>query len=142
MLDRYKNLSSKLKVNYVDPDKKPDVARIEGMRNFGDIVVDTGVKKETAKALTEEELTGAIIRALKTGTRTVCFVEGSGEHRVSDTGREGYSTLKDALEKNNYKTQTISLLEKPEVPKACNIVVVGGPKRDYLQPAADAIKTF
>lgn len=142
IFDRYRNINSNFKVNYVDPDKKPDVARIEGMRNFGDIIIDSGVKKETAKALTEEELTGALIRALKTGTRTVCFVEGSGEHRVSDTTREGYSTFKDALEKNNYKTQTISLIEKPEVPKDCNIVIVGGPKRDYLQPAADALKTF
>src|ERR1700684_3285484 len=32
MLDRYKNLSSKIAVDYVDPDKKPDVARIEGAR--------------------------------------------------------------------------------------------------------------
>jgi len=142
MLDRYKNLNSKFKVNYVDPDKKPDIARIEGMRNFGDIIIDSGVKKETAKALTEEELTGALIRSLKTGTRTVCFVEGSGEHRISENARDGYSTFKDALEKNNYKTQTISLIEKPEVPKECNIVLVGGPKRDYLQPAVDAIKTF
>ena len=142
MLDRYKNLSSKWNVVYVDPDKKPDVARVEGMHNFGDIILDNGVKKETAKGLTEEELTGALIRVLKNGTREACFVEGSGEHQLSDTSREGYSTLKDALEKNNYKTQTISLIQKPEVPKDCNIVVVGGPKRDYLQPAVDALKTF
>ncbi len=142
LFDRYHNLSSNFKVNYVDPDKKPDVARIEGMRNFGEIIIDSGVKKETAKALTEEELTGALIRSLKSGTRTVCFVEGSGEHRVSDTTREGYSTFKEALEKNNYKTQVISLIEKPDVPKECNIVIVGGPKRDYLQPAADALKTY
>jgi ABC-type uncharacterized transport system involved in gliding motility auxiliary subunit len=69
-------------------------------------------------------------------------VEGSGEHRITETARDGYSALKDALEKNNYKTQTISLIEKPDVPKECTIVLVGGPKRDYLQPAADAIKTY
>ncbi len=91
MLDRYKNLSSQIKVNYVDPDKKPDVARVEGMHNFGDIIVDNGVKKETAKALTEEELTGAIIRDLKSGARTACFVRGSGEHQLDDTSREGWS---------------------------------------------------
>ncbi len=142
IFDRYRNINSKFVVNYVDPDKKPDVARIEGMRNFGDIIIDSGVKKESAKALTEEELTGALIRALKTGTRTVCFVEGSGEHRVSEVAREGYSTFKEALERNNYKTQVISLIEKPDVPKECNIVIVGGPKRDYLQPAADALKTY
>ncbi|MDP9171779.1 MAG: GldG family protein [Acidobacteriota bacterium] len=142
MLDRYKNLSSQISVNYVDPDKKPDVARVEGMHNFGDIIVDNGAKKETAKGLTEEELTGAIIRDLKNGARNACFVAGSGEHSLTESGREGYSTLKDALEKNNYKTQAISLIEKPEIPKDCNIVVVGGPKRDYLQPALDALKAY
>jgi len=142
MLDRYKNLSPNFQVNYVDPDKKPDVARVEGMHNFGDIIIDNGTKKETAKGLTEEEITGALIRVLKNGARVACFVEGSGEHQISDTGREGYSTLKDALEKNNFKTQTISLIAKPEVPKECNVVIVGGPKHDYLQPAIDALKTY
>jgi ABC-type uncharacterized transport system involved in gliding motility auxiliary subunit len=142
ILDRYKNLSSKFEVNYVDPDKKPDTARVEGMHNFGDIIIDNGTKKETAKGLTEEEVTGALIRVLKNGVRTVCFVEGEGEHQLSDTSREGYSTFKDALEKNNYKTQTISLIAKPEIPRDCSIVVVGGPKHDYLQPAVDAIKTY
>jgi ABC-type uncharacterized transport system involved in gliding motility auxiliary subunit len=142
MLDRYKNLSPHIKVNYVDPDKKPDIARMEGMHNFGDIIIDNGEKKETAKGLTEEELTGALVRASKSGAKTVCFVKGSGEHSLAETGREGYSSLKDALEKNNYKTDTISLIEKPEVPKSCAIVVVAGPKNDYLQPALDALKTY
>jgi ABC-type uncharacterized transport system involved in gliding motility auxiliary subunit len=142
MLDRYRNLSSHIKVDYVDPDKQPDIARMEGMHNFGDIIIDNGEKKETAKGLTEEELTGALVRASKSGAKTVCFVSGSGEHTLADTGREGYSSIKDALEKNNYKTDTISLIEKPEVPKTCAVVVVGGPKNDYLQPAIDALKTY
>jgi ABC-type uncharacterized transport system involved in gliding motility auxiliary subunit len=142
MLDRYKNLSPKIKVDYIDPDKKPDVARVEGATAMGDIVLDNGVKKETAKGLTEEELTGALVRVQKNGAKTICFVNGDGEHTLDDTGRDGYSTLKDALGKNNYKTDTISLIEKPDVPKTCSVVVVGGPKHDYLQPAIDSLKTF
>ena len=142
MLDRYKNLSSNIKVEYVDPDKKPDVARVEGMHNFGDIILDNGEKKETAKGLTEDELTGALVREIKSGARTACFVQGSGEHTLDDTGREGYSSLKDVLEKNNYKTQSISLIQSPQVPKNCNILVIGGPKNDYLQPAIEAIRTY
>jgi ABC-type uncharacterized transport system involved in gliding motility auxiliary subunit len=140
--DRYANLSPNFKVSYVDPDKKPDVARVEGMQAFGDIVLDSGEKKEKAKSLTEEELTGALIRVLKSGTRSACFVGGEGEHTTEDPGREGYSLFKDILEKSNYKTSTISLIEKPEVPTTCNIVIVGGPKRDMLQPAVDALKKY
>ncbi|HYA18180.1 MAG TPA: GldG family protein [Bryobacteraceae bacterium] len=142
MMDRYRNLSPNFEVSYVDPDKNPDLARVEGMHSFGDIVLDNGVKKETAKALTEEELTGALVRVLKTNLHMACFINGSGEHTLEDTDREGYSALKDQLEKNNIKTQTISLIEKPEVPKTCTILVVAGPKRDYLQPEIDAIRNF
>src|ERR1035438_8678177 len=142
MFDRYRNLSSKIKVNYVDPEKKPDIARVEGARAMGDIIIDNGEKKETAKGLTEEELTGALVRASKNGAKTVCFINGSGEHTLADTDREGYSAMKDALEKNNYKTDTLSLIEKPEIPKTCSVVVVAGPKHDYLQPEIDALKAF
>jgi ABC-type uncharacterized transport system involved in gliding motility auxiliary subunit len=142
MLDRYKNLSSKIKVDYVDPVKTPLVARAEGARAMGDIVVDNGDKRETAKGLTEEELTGALVRVSKTGMRTVCFLTGSGERTPAETGEDGYSSFKDALEKNNYTTDTVSLVEKKEVPKNCTVVVSGGPKNDYSSQEIDALRTY
>ncbi len=164
LLDRYGNLSTKLRVVYIDPDKKPQLAK--GVRTYGTIYVDSGVRKEEAKSLTEEEITGALIRSLKSGERNVCFVSGSGEHSLDDSGRTGYSSAKESLEKNNYKTRTISLLQagsattpepvklgqattllstnaaKPQVPSDCTVLVVAGPKYDYSQPAVDVIKAY
>ncbi|MCZ2077212.1 MAG: GldG family protein [Bryobacteraceae bacterium] len=142
LLGRYDNLSPKLSVEYVDVLKNPQRARAEGVRTEGTVFVKAGDKKEEARGLTEEEITGALIRALKTGTRSVCFVQGSGEHSISETNRDGYSQFKDALEKNNYQTRTISLLEKPEVPSDCTIVVVGGPRFDYVEPAVNALRAY
>src|SRR6266550_4896274 len=164
LLDRYSNLSSKLKVAFVDPDKKPQIVKAAGVRSYGQIMVDSGTKKEEAKSLTEEEITGALIRSLKSGERNVCFVTGSGEHSLDDTGRSGYSNAKEALEKANYKTRTISLLggagpvnpeakikplgeaapsgAKPEVPADCTILIVAGPRFQYMQPSVDAISTY
>lgn len=142
LLGRYDNLSPKLTVAYVDPDRKPQEARSYGVRSYGTIFVEAAGKKEEAKSLTEEEITGALIRALKEGERTVCAVSGSGEHSLEESGRSGYSSLKEALEKNNYKTRTVSLLEKPEVPQDCTILLVGGPRYDYHEPAVNAIKTY
>ena len=78
LLDRYANLSGKLKVNYIDPDKKPDQARMAGIKSYGSIVVENGMKKEEAKSLSEEEVTGALIRTVKTVVNTACFATGSG----------------------------------------------------------------
>jgi ABC-type uncharacterized transport system involved in gliding motility auxiliary subunit len=142
LLDRYDTLSTKLRVDYVDPDKKPELARAAAIRNYGTITVDAGPRHEEAKALTEEEVTGAIIRATKGGARTVCATSGSGEPALDDTGRDGYSTVKQLLERGNYKTRAISLLEKPEVPKDCTVLVVGGVRYDVVPPVVQALKTY
>jgi ABC-type uncharacterized transport system involved in gliding motility auxiliary subunit len=142
LLDEYKNLSPKLHVDYVDPDKSPQVARQAGIRNFGTAIVQVGAKKEEAKSMTEEGVTGAFIRALKNNTRTVCFVEGSGEHRIDDTDREGLSRFKDSLARDSYDTKSLDLLQKAEVPGDCTTLVVAGPTRNYEQPEVDAIKKY
>jgi|SRR5579862_1995864 len=169
LLDRYNNLSTKLKVDYVDPDKKPTLAKQANVRTYGTVYVDSGVRREEAKSVTEEEITGALIRSLKSGERNACFVSGSGEHALDDTGRTGYSQVKEALEKNNYKTKSVSLIggagsatpaipgtvpaptkigapvvggAKPEVPADCTVLIVAGPKYDYVEPEVAAIKTY
>lgn len=142
LLDRYDKLSPKLKIDYIDPEKKPQLARQQGVRNFGTIFVQAGAKREEAKSVTEEEITGALIRALKSGERNACFVSGSGERTIDDSNRGGLSTMKETLEKNNYKTRAISLLEKPEVPKDCTILMVVAPTKDYIPAEVGAIKTY
>ena len=142
LLEEYKNLSSNVKVQYVDPDKDPQQAREAGIRSFGTAIVQIGAKKEEAKSMTEEAITGAIIRDLKSNTRTVCFLSGSGEHQLDDSDREGFSQFKQLLAKDSYESKTVDLLQKPEVPSDCTALVIAGPTRDYVQPEVDAVKKF
>jgi len=142
LLEEYKNLSPKVKVQYVDPDKDPQQARAAGIRNFGTAIVRIGDKKEEAKSMTEEGITGAFIRDLKSNARTVCFVTGSGEHQIDDSDREGFSQFKQLLAKDDYETKSVDLLQKPEVPNDCTTLVVAGPTRNYVQPEVDALKKY
>ena len=142
LLERYANLSPKVHVDYVDPFKKPQLARQAGIKTAGTAVVEVGTKREEAKSMTEEGVTGAIIRDLKGGTRNVCVVSGSGEHQIEDTERNGYSRLKELLAKDTYDTKTINLLQKAEVPSDCTVLLVGGPTSDYADPEVNAIKAY
>jgi ABC-type uncharacterized transport system involved in gliding motility auxiliary subunit len=142
LLDQYAGLSPKVKVQYVDPDQSPQVAREAGIRNFGTAVVQVGAKKDEAKSITEEGITGAFIRDLKSSTRTVCFVSGSGEHQPDSSDREGLSRFKELLGKDDYENKTIDLLQKAEVPADCTTVVIAGPARNYEPPEVDAIKKY
>lgn len=142
LLDRYKNLSSKIDVVYQDVDKSKTAAIAAGVKTYGTIQVSSGSRTQDAKSLTEEEITGAMVRAMKGGERTACFTLGSGEHSLADTDRDGYSGVKDLIEKNNYKTETLKLIEKAEIPATCTVLVVGGPSHDLLQPEVGAIQKY
>ena len=142
LLGEYASLSPKVHVDYIDPDKKPQEAREAGIKNYGTAIVQIGDKKEEAKSMTEEGITGAFIRDLKSNIRTVCFTTGSGEHQLDDSAREGLSRFKDQLTKDNYESKTIDLLQKAEVPGDCTTLVVAGPTRNYEQPEVDAIKKY
>ncbi|HEX6820739.1 MAG TPA: GldG family protein [Candidatus Sulfotelmatobacter sp.] len=142
LLEQYANLSPKVQVKYVDPDKDPQLAREAGIRSLGTAVVQVADKKEEAKSMTEEGITGAFIRDLKSKTRTVCFTSGSGEHQLDDSNREGLAHFKELLAKDNYETKSADLLTKAEVPGDCTTLVIAGPTKNYEQPEVDAIKNY
>jgi len=142
LLDQYSNLSPRVHVEYVDPDKDPQRAREAGIRSLGTAIVQVGAKKEEAKSMTEEGITGAFIRDLKSTNRTICFLGGSGEHQLEGSDRDGLSRFKDLLARDNYETSSIDLLQKAEVPAACTTLVIAGPTKDYQQPQVDALKKY
>ena len=142
ILDEYKALSSKIQVKYVDPIKEPMLARQAGIRNEGTATVQVGDHTEIASDMTEEGLTGALIRDIKGNTRTVCFITGSGEHQIDESSRDGESRFKDLLDRDSYQTKSISLVATASVPSDCTAVVIDGPTRNYEQPEVDAIRTY
>ncbi len=160
LLDRYASLSPKLHVTYLDPVRKPQQAKAAGYRSDSPVVVENGPKREGAKSLSEEEVTGAIIRAEKTGERNVCFLQAGGEHSIDDTGADGFSFAKQIVERDNYKTRTLTLKgAAPEagkslnlgqapaaggvdIPKDCSVLVVGGPQTAYTPATVDAIRKY
>lgn len=142
LLDRYSNISTKFKIEYVDPDKDPAKAKAYGARSYGTLILDNGKRREEAKAVTEQELTGAIVRLQQTGEQTVCALDGHGERSLEGADPGSFGTVKQALERNNYKTQTVKVMENAEIPATCTILLVAGPRRDYNDEAVAAIKAF
>jgi len=142
LLERYDNLSPRLTVRYVDPDREPQLARAAGISVYGTVYVETLGASEETTTLTEEAVTNALIRALKGDVRTVCVVSGSGEHELDDAGAQGYSTVKALIDAGNYESRTVNLLENPTVPSDCTVLMVAGPKIDYLDVEVNAIREF
>jgi ABC-type uncharacterized transport system involved in gliding motility auxiliary subunit len=141
VLDRYKNLSPKVHIQYIDVEKQPTIARSYGLRFPGTAYVEVGQRREEAKSLNEEGITGAFIKVLK-GVRKVCFVSGSGERRLDDTQESGLSAFKTLLQRDNYDAASVTLLDKTAVPSDCNVLVIAGPKADYTANEVTAVKKY
>ena len=141
ILDRYSNLSPKIHVKYVDYQKQATLARSYGLRYKGTAYVEMGPKREEAKSLTEEGITGALLKVMK-GERKVCSVTGGHERQFDESGRTGLSHFKDFLGRDNYTTESISLLAKAEIPKDCSVLLVAGPQNEYEAPEISAIKNY
>jgi len=142
VLDRYSNLSTKFKIQYVDPDKDPAKAKAYGARSYGTLILDSGTRREEAKAVTEQEITGAMVRLQQTGEQTLCALDGHGERSLEGAEPSSFGSVKQAVERNNYKTLTVKMAEKAEIPAACTILLSAGARREYSEAAIAAIKTF
>jgi ABC-type uncharacterized transport system involved in gliding motility auxiliary subunit len=160
VLDRYAALSTRFHVTYVDAERKPAIAKAAGYRPDSPVLISSGARIEAAKSLSEDEITGAVIRSLKSGERNVCVLSAAGEHSIDDQQTGGYALLKQLLERDNYKVRTVDFKaaapdaskavavgQAPvagvtEVPKDCTVLIVGGPQLDYTAAAVDALKGY
>jgi ABC-type uncharacterized transport system involved in gliding motility auxiliary subunit len=141
-LTRYDNASSKVSVEYVDPDANPERAELMNIRTYGTVLVEIAGRREEAKSTGEEDLTNAFIKLLKGEQKTACLLGGHGEAAPSDTESLGFSAARSAIQEANYTLQELSLLESPEVPASCSLLIVAGPSTPLLEPEINIVRSY
>src|SRR5262245_50238228 len=78
-LKEYEYASKKIATEYIDPDKKPTVARQNQIQQYGTIVFDYKGRTERVTSDNEQELTNGIIKVVSGQQRKVYFTSGHGE---------------------------------------------------------------
>jgi len=145
LIDSYRAHPPKLTVEFVDPEKKPGIARQYGITRSDTAVLESGKQETRITSPSEQELTNALIRVTKDEKKTVYFLTGHAEHLLEDGGKEGYSFLKEALERQGYTVQSLSLYESKTIPTKASVLVLAGPQKP-VAPAeqlrlADYVRT-
>jgi ABC-type uncharacterized transport system involved in gliding motility auxiliary subunit len=141
LLNNYPSVSHRVTLRYVDPDRDPGLAKQFEVRRYGMIVVAAGDRHAEAPSATEEGVSNALIHLLK-GQKTVYFLQGHGERDLDSADRMGYDRVKKEFENENYQVKTAVLLQKMEIPADCSLLVVAGPKHDYLPQEVDTIRNY
>lgn len=142
LFDNYRKQTNKVKIDIVDPDKKPAIAKRYGITDYDTVVLESGDQSATARAITEEALTSALIRVSRGSRKTLYFVEGHGEHSIDDTERNGYSFLKETLEKQGFGVKKLLLLSEKNIPEDADVVILGGPQRPLADEEKNALNDY
>ena len=141
MLRRYENASNRVSVEYVDPDEDPIKTEAMNVRTYGTLILNIDGVRHEASSLSEQDITNAIITAIKGQEKTACVVTGHGESSGDDMDRNGLANAVSRMEDANYDHEQVSLTEGA-VPEDCSILVVAGPSTAYFDPEVAAIRNF
>ncbi len=149
VLDSYQQYTPHLTVVSVDPDKRPAVAKQYGVTQYDTVVFESGGQETRVRLLGPEDLdnreqlfTNALIRATRTGKKRIAFLDGHGEHRLDDPGQNGFSAVKEGLEREGYDVVGLSLAQQGSVPDKTVALVVGGAAKLMAPQEMEAVRSY
>src|SRR5205814_2615485 len=141
-LREYEYGSKKVSTEYVDPDKKPAVARQNQVQQYATIVFNYKGRTERVTSDAEQDITNGIIKVVTGQQRKVYFIQGHGEKDATSSERDGYNAIAGALGRENYTVDKVVLAQTGAVPDDAAVLVVAGPRTDFFPPEVDALKKY
>jgi ABC-type uncharacterized transport system involved in gliding motility auxiliary subunit len=142
LLSEYSYHSPKFSFRFVDPDRDPiETAKYE-VTSYRTTVLKYGDKHEVVGTESENKLTNSLLKLLSKDIKVFYFVTGHGEKRIDNQEENGYSYVKEAIERENHQVRDLLLINAEKVPDDAAVLVVAGPETDYLQAELDKITAF
>jgi ABC-type uncharacterized transport system involved in gliding motility auxiliary subunit len=142
LLETYRYYSRKINYQLIDPDREPSLAKHYMIRTYGTLVLEGFGKTQIITTADEESITNAILKLTQEKQRVVYFLTGHGDRDISNFDKDGYSTAKAAIEKENFQVKTLKLLEVPNIPEDAALVVVAGPKKVLMATELEALRQY
>jgi ABC-type uncharacterized transport system involved in gliding motility auxiliary subunit len=147
LLENYQRQSSNFQFEYVDPQVRPGLAEKFGVKDYGEVYLESEDKRQLVQTVNENErlsevrLTNRLQQIRSSTTAKVYFLQGHGEHPIS-TGEGGISQAAQGLSDKSYTTSPLNLAENPKVPEDAAVVVVAGPKRELFDAEVKALQNY
>lgn len=134
--------SAEVDLEFIDPNAHPQLVREKGIRRDGQLTVSYRERSERVDQRSEQGITQAIQRVMRTGDRRIRFLTGHGERSVDERGRTGLSRFAEALRSSGVQVQALNLAETGEVPADTSLLVIADPNQALLEAEVEQIRTF
>src|SRR4030095_12541923 len=141
-MKEYEYASKKISTEYIDPDKKPTVAKQNQIQQYGTIVFNYKGRTERVTSDSEQDITTGIIKVVTGQQKKIYFTQGHGEKDNGSAERDGYNAIAAALGRENYTVDKVVIAQQGAVPEDAAVVIVAGPRTDLFPPEIEALKTY
>lgn len=138
----YSYHTSKIKHEFIDPDKNPGLVKRYEVTQDGTSILESGSKESRITSVSEEDITNAIIKITREGKKVIYWLEGHGESSVEDSEEGGYSLAKSELEKLAYEVKKLDLALPDAFPDDVDLLIIPGPVKDLFPDELETIKKF
>jgi ABC-type uncharacterized transport system involved in gliding motility auxiliary subunit len=141
-LDQYTYQSKQVSTEFIDPEKRPGLAQQVGVTALGTVVIEYKGRNEKVNSEGEQELTNALIKVIQGRQPKVYFTQGHGEKDTASADRSGYNGIVTGLSSGNFLVDKVVLAQQGAVPSDADVLIIAGPKTDFLAPELDAVKAY
>lgn len=141
-VQRYQHYKKDISLNFIDPDIEPQLARENGVRVKGELVLRYGERRENLQTLSEQAMTNALQRLARNADRFIVFLEGHGERSPRGRANHDLSDWTTQLESRGINTQTINLGVTQLIPDNASALVIASPQVDLLPGESSIISDY
>lgn len=145
-LDLYLKHTDKIALKFLNPDAADRnlMKRFKMNSKSPKIVIASESGQYTKVRIpTEESLTNALLKVTRNAQRKAYFLVGHREPSLKDEkSAEGHKLAGQLLEDEGFEVQTLSLLDKENVPKDASLVIIAGFQNALFSNEVEALRAW
>ncbi len=144
LIKKYQDQSDKVVLDFVEVNERPDLASDFGVdKGSGVVFMEYKGKRNRIDKIEEQDISSALVKVTRATSKVIYFTTGHGEKSLDEVkDASGLNALKMLLESNNYTVKTVALSQASKVPDDADLVVVAGPKQDFMDFEIKAVEEY
>jgi ABC-type uncharacterized transport system involved in gliding motility auxiliary subunit len=142
LVARYQRHKSDISLEFINPETSPSSARELGISSGGEMIISYQGREQRLQNLSENTLTNALQRLLRSRERWVVFLSGHGERNPNGKANHDLEQFAAQLRQRGLQVRALNLVATPKVPDNTDLLVIAGPQVAYLPGEVAELRAY
>ncbi len=129
IMKRYQRFKPDFNYRLLNPDIDIESSQQDQISAYGQYIISYNGRKETVTSLSENTISGALLRLSRSGNERLVFLSGHGERSPNGDNNISYTKLAGALALKGIKSESLNLLQST-IPDDTGVLVIAAPDHE------------